>query len=145
MPRKKTVKIPEEQSQAANESNILPPKKRKTVARKSNRKGKGSSSLKPSVAKPQEQDFIIRIDHPSDGEIIGRQHYAIRISCSRIVPGGVEVSIDNSEYQPARESVGYWWFDLCDIPVGEHSIVARAMEEDGSVIGKTAVVKVIVR
>jgi len=133
------------------------PKRKKSVSKKTGvpaKSGKAATKkqpVAPVVAQPvktsaPENSIRVNIDHPSDGETIGRAHYAIRISCSGYPAGGVEISIDDApEYMAARESVGFWWFDWCDIPEGVHTIVARAKEEDGSVIGKSRIVKITAR
>ena len=36
-----------------------------------------------------------------------------------------EISIDDEEWLPCRQSVGYWWYDWSHFTVGHHSLQAR--------------------
>ncbi len=77
-----------------------------------------------TVKKPK---YEITIDHPKDGEVITHKaHYAVRIGTPN--NGVVELSIDGSEFHRCRHSVGYWWYDWHNIPVGKHVLVARLVD-----------------
>ena len=72
----------------------------------------------------------ISLDYPQAGETITASHYTLRLT----VPEGaayVEVSIDDSAWQPCRFSVGHWWYDWADYASGRHTLRARAMGQDG--------------
>ncbi|MCS7230996.1 MAG: hypothetical protein RMJ67_02505 [Elusimicrobiota bacterium] len=72
--------------------------------------------------------YEITIDYPKNEEVITyKDHYAIRIGTPNN-DGVVEISIDNSEFQRCRHSVGYWWYDWCNIPSGTHTLVARLVD-----------------
>lgn len=65
----------------------------------------------------------VGLDFPQVGEILTSAHYAIRISTS--ATEGVHISIDGKEWQPCRESVGFWWYDWSGFSAGVHTVVAR--------------------
>ncbi|MBI4397118.1 MAG: hypothetical protein HY548_08490 [Elusimicrobia bacterium] len=89
-----------------------------------------TAKAKPTLKEPKQ--YVV-IDYPVEGEIITSQRYTLRFGASPIpqtgtVPGGadkVEVSIDGRDWQPARESAGYWWFDWSGYSAGPHTIEAR--------------------
>ncbi len=65
----------------------------------------------------------VGVDYPQVGEILTSPQYAIRISTS--ATEGVDISIDGKEWQPCRESVGFWWYDWSGFGAGVHTVVAR--------------------
>ncbi len=65
----------------------------------------------------------VGVDFPQVGEILTSPHYVVRISTS--ATEGVSVSIDGKEWQPCRESVGFWWYDWSGFSAGVHTVVAR--------------------
>lgn len=65
----------------------------------------------------------VGVDYPQVGEILTSPHYAIRLSTS--ATEGVEISIDGKDWQPCRESVGFWWYDWSGYGAGAHTVVAR--------------------
>jgi hypothetical protein len=65
----------------------------------------------------------VGLDYPQVGEILTSPHYAIRVSTS--ATEGVSISIDGKEWQPCRESVGFWWYDWSGFSAGVHTVVAR--------------------
>jgi hypothetical protein len=80
--------------------------------------------------------YEITIDHPKNGE-------AVRIGTPN--QGIVELSIDGSEFKRCRHSVGYWWYDWCNIPSGEHVLVARLVDpQKGRTLKKSQPVKCVV-
>lgn len=99
-------------------------------------------SKKGTTRKPK---YEITIDHPKNGEVITHKaHYAVRIGTPN--NGRVELSIDNGEFLPCRHSVGYWWYDWCNIPVGKHTLVARLVDPvKNRTLKKSAPVKCIVK
>lgn len=101
------------------------------------------SSVSKSSAKGKK--IYLNIDHPKNEEVITHKvHYAIRVSAT---PNGiVEVSIDSGEWRKCRFSVGHWWYDWHNIPVGVHTIVARLYDEHKKrTIKKSEPVRVIVK
>jgi hypothetical protein len=89
--------------------------------------------------------YEITIDHPKNGEVITyKTHYAVRIGTPN--QGIVELSIDGSEFKRCRHSVGYWWYDWCNIPSGEHVLVARLVDpQKGRTLKKSQPVKCVVK
>jgi hypothetical protein len=66
----------------------------------------------------------ILIDYPMEGEQVHEGSYAIRISTEPNAE--VEISINNGEWQPCRESLGYWWFDWQPLVGARCKLVARS-------------------
>lgn len=64
----------------------------------------------------------ISIDFPQEGETLWNPYYCVRVGTT--LSGSVEISIDGGDWQPCRESVGYWWFDWT-ASAGEHTLQAR--------------------
>ncbi len=95
-----------------------------------------------TVKKPK---YEITIDHPKDGEVITHKvHYAVRIGTPN--NGVVELSIDGSEFHRCRHSVGYWWYDWYNLPVGKHVLVARLVDpQKNRTLKKSQPVKCIVK
>ena len=89
------------------------------------------------ITKPK--NYIV-IDHPVNNEKLNYHHYAIRIGANW-TSDGVEICINNGEWQKCRHSVGYWWYDWPHIPAGEHTIVARSKDEKGKVVTKSTIIK----
>jgi hypothetical protein len=80
------------------------------------------------------------IDHPITGETMISNHYAIRLGASW--GGVVELMIDDSEWMTCRHNSGYWWFDWHNIPAGAHKLVARLVDNNGTVLKKSTIRKV---
>lgn len=72
-------------------------------------------TLKFDSTEPAAPQVDLMIDYPLEGEKIRKGSYAIRISAPP--NSDVEISINNGEWQPCRESIGYWWFDWT--PMGD--------------------------
>lgn len=66
----------------------------------------------------------VRVEYPQEGELLGRPYYTFRIGT---IPeaNNVEVSIDQGDWKPCRESLGLWWYDWTDYAEGEHILIAR--------------------
>lgn len=100
-----------------------------------NNKKEGSDMPRTSVksakkqSKSQSNEYVV-IDYPKHQETITSSHYTIRIGASPT--NRVEVSIDGGPWLPARESVGYWWFDWYNITPGTHEIIARIQTGENS-------------
>ena len=73
---------------------------------------------------------LVVIDFPEEDEKISSSHYTIRVGVFADAQR-VEVSIDDSEWQPARSAVGFWWFDWSGYKNGQHSAIARVHLQDG--------------
>lgn len=89
--------------------------------------------------------YEITIDYPRDEEIISyREHYAIRVGTPN--NGIVQISIDGGEFVQCRYAAGYWWYDWCDIPLGQHTIVARLVDPNTKrVLKKSNQVRCVVK
>ena len=99
------------------------PKKKRSVTSK-------SEMVSPRVgvaeARPESPGKnYVGVDFPQLGEILTSPQYAIRISTS--ATEGVELSVDGKEWQPCRESVGFWWHDWSGFGAGVHTVVARIL------------------
>jgi hypothetical protein len=90
--------------------------------------GKNSKSAATAVAvKPRP----VSVAFPQDNETITSDEYTIQIAA--IEPAaGVEVSIDQGDWQSCREALGLWWFDWAGIEAGEHEVTARLRRPDGA-------------
>lgn len=103
------------------------------LGKKTSLKKKRSVAAKPAATVGKETVSEVRaeysgtayvgVDYPQVGEILTSSQYAIRISTSAME--GVEISIDGKEWQPCRESVGFWWYDWSGFGAGVHTVVAR--------------------
>ena len=74
---------------------------------------------------PAKQKRYVQVDYPMEGEMIASHFYSFRISASPTER--VEISIDDEEWLPCRQSVGYWWYDWSHLTVGLHSLQARIL------------------
>lgn len=96
-------------------------KKRTTTTTKTS-----ASAAKANVSEVR-ADYVgtqyVGVDYPQVGEILTSPQYSIRISTS--ATEGVDISIDGKEWQPCRESVGFWWHDWSGFGAGVHTVVAR--------------------
>ena len=75
----------------------------------------------------------LSLDYPKQGERIESPFYTLRVTA----PQGVrivEVSIDDGEWQPCREAVGYYWFDWSGYRDGEHEVIARIATPAGRIV-----------
>ncbi|MBN1621641.1 MAG: hypothetical protein JW871_03520 [Endomicrobiales bacterium] len=94
------------------------------------------SQQKPKRKTPFSDIYVI-IDHPKQGEVVSGQHYAVRIGASD--KGMVEISINDTEWQPCRQSAGYWWFDWSQPNPGNNKIIARLKNEKGRTLKKSII------
>ena len=69
------------------------------------------------------------VDYPQADEVVTSPDYTIRIGA--IEATHVEVSIDETPWQPCRFSAGYWWYDWSGYLPGKHQVMAQAHTEDG--------------
>jgi hypothetical protein len=69
------------------------------------------------------------IDYPGEGELVREGIYAVRISAEPEME--VEISINNGEWRPCRESIGYWWFDWRPAEAGPCLLIARSRAANG--------------
>lgn len=72
----------------------------------------------------------MRVEYPAEGEVLASPCYTFRIG-SIPEANNVEVSIDQGEWRPCRESLGLWWYDWADYAQGEHTLAARSRMGDG--------------
>ena len=95
---------------------------------------------KPALPKAEKTPAAyVVIDHPAEGEIVSGLAYVMRIGAS--AGGHVEVSINNGDWAPCRNSAGYWWFDWGYFKPGPHTITARIVDGKGKILKKSAVRK----
>jgi hypothetical protein len=90
---------------------------------------------KRADTKPLDEDVqvqaILLLDFPQLEEQITSPQYTLRFTApSNVV--AVDVSIDDSDWQPARYSIGHWWFDWYDYLRGDHRLRARAIGPDST-------------
>ena len=76
------------------------------------------------------------IDHPEADQIIKSRTYSFRIGGPSTL-ATLEVSVDRGPWREARHACGYWWFDWSGYGDGEHVLVARGQNRDGSPVGST--------
>ncbi len=106
------------------------------LGKKTTLKKKRSTTTKPASAVNKGNVAEVRteyssgtnyvgVDFPQVGEILTSPQYAIRVSTS--ATEGVEISIDGKEWQPCRESVGFWWYDWSGFGSGVHTVVSRIL------------------
>jgi hypothetical protein len=68
------------------------------------------------------KNYVV-VDYPQEGEILTSPGYTLRVSTSAVE--NVQISIDGRDFQPMRESVGFWWYDWNNYGAGAHTLVAR--------------------
>jgi hypothetical protein len=73
--------------------------------------------------------LAIDIDFPQENESVFWGHYAIRITS--LIPGSVQICINNGEWLTCRNSDGFWWYDWHPLGPGTHSIIARVLNTEG--------------
>jgi len=76
------------------------------------------------------------IDYPQQDLTITSSTYTIRVGAPDTL-ATMEISIDRGPWKLARRACGYWWFDWANYQNGEHVIVARGQNRDGSPVGST--------
>jgi hypothetical protein len=94
-------------------------------------------------ANANEPVVYVVIDHPVNNEVLVPGHYAIRIGASW--GGIVEFQINDADWIPCRHNAGYWWFDWHNIPAGKHKLAARLVDNNGTVLKKSAIRRVEVK
>ena len=72
----------------------------------------------------------VRVECPGAGDVIARPSYTIKVAATSGV-AGVDVSIDQGDWMPCREALGFWWFDWNGFDKGEHELSARSRMGDG--------------
>jgi len=72
----------------------------------------------------------INIEFPREGEVVAPPVYTFQIVAA---PGAgeVELSIDQGDWLPCRESLGLWWFDWSDFDKGVYEVIARTRTAEG--------------
>lgn len=68
------------------------------------------------------KNYVV-VDYPQEGEILTSPTYTVRVSTS--AAENVHISVDGRDFQPMRESVGFWWYDWANYGAGAHTLVAR--------------------
>ena len=72
----------------------------------------------------------VRVECPSEGEAVARPDFTVHIVAMSGAQG-VDVSIDQGEWMPCRESLGLWWYDWSGYVKGAHVLLARTRMADG--------------
>lgn len=87
----------------------------------------------PKAATPVLETPLVQVEYPEEGEVLTHADYTIRVGT---VPEAihVEVSIDDGDWQPCRESLGLWWYDWTGVPPGEHKAAARIHKDGGEIV-----------
>lgn len=73
---------------------------------------------------------VVAIDYPRHDETITSNDYTFRVVA---MPGvrKVEVSINESAWEPCRHAGDSWWYDWSGYTRGEHEVTARVLLADG--------------
>ncbi len=114
--------------------------KKKAVAAKTTKKAACSKKgcVKQQVIGKKQEEFInngnsyVLVDYPVENETVYGDNYVLRIGAS--FDGYVEVSFNDSEWQPCRFASGYWWYDWSYFQPGDIKIVARLVGNDGKIL-----------
>ncbi|MBI3300340.1 MAG: hypothetical protein HYZ75_19410 [Elusimicrobia bacterium] len=84
------------------------------------------------MAKTTRKTVDAVVDFPRAGEVIAGPDYTLRISAP--AAARVEVSIDNSGWQPCREALGLWWYDWRGCVSGTRQLRVQALGGDGRIL-----------
>jgi len=115
--------------------------KKKVAAKSTKKTTVKKPAEKKAEVKQQEQQVVqaaaypnayVIIDHPCEKENISGNEYVIRIGAS--MDGYVEISFNDSEWQPCRFASGYWWFDWKYFQPGNIKINARLVSNEGQIV-----------
>ncbi len=106
----------------------------KTVKRTAVKK---ETAVKQDVIGKKQEEFVnnnsyVLVDYPVENDVVSGNSYVLRIGAS--FDGYVEVSFNDSEWQPCRFASGYWWYDWSDFKPGDTKIVARLVDNDGKIL-----------
>ena len=104
-------------------------------APKTKKAAAGKIPKQPKAAE-KKQDLFVTIDYPQEAEIVSGLVYGMRIGASD--GGTVEVSVNGGDWSPCRNAGGYWWFDWGYYKPGPHTITARLVDSNGSILKKSA-------
>ncbi|MBI4668618.1 MAG: hypothetical protein HY747_05450 [Elusimicrobia bacterium] len=63
------------------------------------------------------------IDFPAEGEAIKLGQYTVRVGAPHATE--VQVSVNSSDWQTCRTSVGYHWYDWSPTKAGKYKLIAR--------------------
>jgi hypothetical protein len=123
MPKKKSA------GQDAAKSQGTPAKKtRKRIAAES--AAANEPAPQPAAAQPGKD--LIAIDYPMEGEIVVSPTYTVRVTAAE--PRYVEVSLDEKQWFPTRESNGHWWYDWSGYQAGAYAMTARMRDRNGNAV-----------
>ena len=70
----------------------------------------------------------ITVDYPQSREVVTSHDYTFRIAAKSA--SRVEISIDDNEWQPCRQSDGYWWYDWSGYMSGKHQAIAKIQPQN---------------
>ena len=74
----------------------------------------------------------VSVTHPRKKETISHPSYTIQVAVDEPA-AGVEILIDEGDWQPCREALGLWWYDWSGYRASEHKAVARLRRPDGTI------------
>jgi len=78
----------------------------------------------------------LEIDHPHQDQTVTSGLYTFRVGGPDTL-ALMEISVDRGPWRACRRSCGYWWYDWSGFENGEHILVARGQNRDGSPVGST--------
>jgi hypothetical protein len=78
----------------------------------------------------------LEVDHPQQDQTVTSSAYTIRVDAPETL-ASLEVSLDRGPWHACRHACGFWWYDWSGYDSGEHVVVARGQNRDGSPIGST--------
>lgn len=128
---KKSVKNVVAEKEVAKKKPVVKSTK-KVVAKKPAVKKEETKQQESIIEIAPNSNAYVIVDHPCEKEIINSSEYVIRIGAS--LDGYVEISFNDSEWQPCRFAAGYWWFDWKYYQPGNIKISARLVSNDGQII-----------
>jgi hypothetical protein len=73
---------------------------------------------------------VVVIEYPRQNETIASNNYTFRIVAMSGVKH-VEISINDSAFEPCRQAGDSWWYDWSGYGSGEYEVVARMRQADG--------------
>lgn len=111
----------------------MPPKpKTSATASTTRRTKKAASNPIEEIQEIVHAKPAVSVDFPQAGEGVLPGHYAIRITAPEAAR--VEISIDNSPWQPCREDSGHWWYDWTGFEPGNHQARVQALGGNGAIL-----------
>jgi hypothetical protein len=108
----------------------MPPKPKTT--RRTTKKTVEPKPASAEIQKLVQAKPLVSIDFPQAGETVLSGEYSFRITAPDA--SKVEISIDNSPWQPCREAVGHWWYDWTGFEPGVHQARVQILGPNGAIL-----------